>query len=71
MRERADPTPRLSHDVRKWSRELARCVGVILYIPILDRGVADLERSTTIDRPGGHLTLESGSRDCVEKAADT
>ena len=50
---------RLSCDVRKWSRDLARCVRVIHYIPIIDRGAADLERSTTIDRPSGHLTLGS------------
>ena len=62
---------RQSCDVRKWSRDLARCVRVIHYIPIIDRGAADLERSTTIDRPSGHLTLERWSRDCVEKAADT
>ena len=62
---------RQSCDVRKWSRDLARCVRVIHYIPIIDRGAADLERSTTIDRPSGHLTLESCSGDCVEKAADT
>ena len=42
---------RQSCDVRKWSRDLARCVRVIHYIPIIDRGAADLERSTTIDRP--------------------
>ena len=62
---------RQSCDVRKWSRDLARCVQVIHCIPIIDRGAADLERSTIIDRPSGHLMLDRGSGDCVEKAADT
>ena len=59
--ESADPTPRLSSDVQKWSRDLARCVGVIHFDHNIDRGAADLQRAKMIDRPSGHLTPESGS----------
>ena len=38
---------------------------------IIDRGAADLERSTTIDRPSGHLTLKDVSESMSEKAAET
>ena len=47
---------RLSSDVPKWSRDLARCVGVIHFDHTIDCGAADLKRAKMIDRPSGHLT---------------
>ena len=69
--ESADPTPRLSSDVQKWSRDLARCVGVIHFDHNIDRGAADLQRAKMIDRPSGHLTPKDVSGYHVEKAAET
>ena len=62
---------RLSFDVQKWSRDLARCVGVIHFDHNIDRGAADLKRAKMIDRPSGHLTPKDVSESMSEKAADT
>ena len=62
---------RLSSDVPKWSRDLARCVGVIHFDHNIDRGAADLQRAKMIDRPSGHLTPKDVSESMSEKAAET
>ena len=58
---------RLSSDVPKWSRDLARCVGVVHFDHNIDRGAADLQRAKMIDRPSGHLTPKDVSGACLRR----